>query len=56
MNIEIDLLIIEKFEREQRERQMEESRRLWLPIPEPQVKPPLQEENNEPKRVIEIQL
>tara|TARA_B100000073_G_C23618047_1_gene527331 strand:+ start:219 stop:389 length:171 start_codon:yes stop_codon:yes gene_type:complete len=56
MNIDIDLLIIEKIEREQRQRQGEEdSRRLWLPVPEPELKPQT-EERREPKRVIEIQL
>lgn len=53
--IQIDLLVIESLKEQQRQQQ-EDSRRLWLPIPEPELKPQSKEEQAEPKRVIEIQL
>ena len=53
--IDIDLLIVERLKEQQRQREIEdEGRRLWIPIPEPELKP--KEETKEPKRVIEIQL
>jgi hypothetical protein len=54
--IDIDLLIVERLKEQQRQRELEEEgRRLWLPLPEPELKQP-KEEHREPKRVIEIQL
>ena len=53
--IDIDPYIIEKIkEAEQRQRE-DEGRRLWLPIPEPELKPQ-KKEQREPKRVITIEL
>jgi hypothetical protein len=48
-------LIIEREQRERREREWEESNRLYLEIPPPPP-PQKKEEVREPKRVIEIQL
>tara|TARA_B100000900_G_C20108147_1_gene524740 strand:+ start:374 stop:538 length:165 start_codon:yes stop_codon:yes gene_type:complete len=53
--IDIDLLVIESLKEKQIQRE-EDSRRLWIPIPEPELKPQPKEEQTEPKRVIEIQL
>ena len=56
--IDIDVLVIEHLKEQQRQRELEEGRRIWLPIPEPELKPRTREqrEQREPKRVIEIQL
>jgi len=52
----IDLIIHqEEIERERRQREYEESNRLYLEIPPPPP-PRKKEEVREPKRVIEIQL
>jgi hypothetical protein len=50
-----DVIIYEKLERERREREAEEGRRLYLELPPP---PPPKEKvvEREPRRVIEIQL
>jgi hypothetical protein len=53
--LDIDAFIIERLKKQQRQRELEdESHRIWLPIPQPELKP--KEEQREPKRVIEIQL
>lgn len=49
----LDLLVIEQIKEQQKVR--EEGRRLQVPIPEPKLKPKVQEED-EPKRVIIIEL
>ena len=53
--IDIDPLVIESLRKQQRQRELEEGgRRLWLPIPEPELKP--KEDKREPKRVIVIDI
>jgi len=55
--IDIDDVVIRHLKEQQRQRELEEGgRRLWLPIPEPELKPRTREEQREPKRVIEIEL
>lgn len=54
--IDIDSLVIESLkEEQQRQRELEEGRRLWLPIPEPELRKP-KEDKREPKRVIVIDI
>ena len=54
--IEINDVIIRHFKEQQRQRELEEGRRIWLPIPESDLKPRNKVVPQEPKRVIEIQL
>jgi hypothetical protein len=55
--IDIDSLVIESLkEEEQRQRELEEGRRLWLPIPEPELRRKSKEDKKEPKRVIVIDI